>query len=202
GARVGWGPGSGARAVSADLAKPAGPPRQGGRIRVAGISSSTADTLDPARGSLSTDYVRHNMLYSGLTQFDAQLRPQPALAEAIETDDRAAWTIRLKKGVEFHDGSSLTANDVVYSLMRHKEPALGSKVKTIADQIAEVRAVGPLEVQIRLTGPNADFPLILATSHFGIIKDGTTDFRTANGCGPYRLKAFTPGVRTLVARNP
>jgi peptide/nickel transport system substrate-binding protein len=197
---AGCGPGEQAPAVT-QTAKPAGPPRQGGRIRVAGISSSTADTLDPAKGSLSTDYVRHNMLYSGLTQFDGRLIPQPALAEALETDDRATWTIRLRKGVEFHDGSSLTAGDVVYSLLRHKEPALGSKVKTIADQIVEVRATGPLEVQLRLSGPNADFPSILATSHFAIIKDGTSDFRTANGCGPFRLKAFVPGVRTVVTRN-
>ena len=64
-------------------------------------------------------------------------------------------------------------------------------MKTVADQIAEARATGPLEVQVRLTGPNADFPSILATSHFLIVKDGTTDFRTAVGCGPYRLKVFT-----------
>jgi peptide/nickel transport system substrate-binding protein len=197
---VGCGP-SGGEPVPAKQARPAGPPRRGGRIRVAGISSSTADTLDPAKGALSTDYVRHNMLYSGLTQFDERLTPQPALAEAVETTDRATWTFRLRKGVEFHDGSSLTADDVVYSLLRHKEPALGSKVKSVADQIVEARATGPLEVQLRLSGPNADFPAILATSHFLIVKDGTTDFRHAVGCGPFRLKAFAPGVRTVAARN-
>src|SRR6201981_422043 len=58
-------------------------PRKGGRIRVAGVSSSTADTLDPAKGALSTDYARHYMIYSGLTQFDSSLTPQPALAEEI-----------------------------------------------------------------------------------------------------------------------
>ncbi|HEV7448778.1 MAG TPA: hypothetical protein VGO18_39805, partial [Steroidobacteraceae bacterium] len=60
-----------------------GTPRPGGRIRVASVSSSTADTLDPAKGVLSTDYARLYMVYSGLTQFDSTLTAQPALAEEI-----------------------------------------------------------------------------------------------------------------------
>jgi peptide/nickel transport system substrate-binding protein len=180
----------------------AGQPRRGGRIRVASISSSTSDTLDPAKGALSTDYVRHFMLYSGLTEFDPHLTPHPALAESIESADRVRWVIRLRKGVEFHDGSNLTADDVVYSLLRHKDPAVGSKVKTIADQILEVRATGPLEVEVRLSGPNADLPSILATSHFLIVNHDATAFRSAVGTGPYRLRQFAPGVRTVVSRNP
>ena len=176
-------------------------PRRGGRIRVASVSSSNADTLDPAKGALSTDYVRHYMLYSGLTQFDAKLTPQPALAETIESRDRTVWRIKLRRGVQFHDGSSLTPADVVYSLMRHKDPATASKVKSIAQQIQAVKAVGPGEVEVRLDAPNADLPTILATSHFLIVKDGARDFRTANGCGPYRCKVFKPGVRTIGVRN-
>ncbi|HEX7761688.1 MAG TPA: ABC transporter substrate-binding protein [Caulobacteraceae bacterium] len=176
-------------------------PRRGGRIRVASISSSTADTLDPAKGALSTDYVRHYMIYSGLTQFDAALTPRPALAETIESRDRTLWRIKLRKGVQFHDGKTLTADDVVYSLLRHKNPATASKVKAIAAQFQEVKAVGPNEVEVRLTGPNADLPTILATSHFLIVKNGAADFRTAVGAGPYRLKLFKPGVRTIVVRN-
>ena len=177
-------------------------PRRGGRIRVATLSSSTADTLDPAKGALSTDYVRHYMLYSGLTQFDSRLTPRLALAESIETRDRVVWRIRLRQGVQFHDGKTLTAADVVYSLMRHKDPLTGSKVKTVAEQIVEARAIGTDDVQVRLASANADLPSILATSHFLIVKDGARDFRTAVGCGPYRLKLFKPGVRTIVSRNP
>jgi peptide/nickel transport system substrate-binding protein len=177
-------------------------PRRGGRVRVASVSSSTADTLDPAKGALSTDYARHYMLYSGLTQFDSNLTPQPALAEEIHESERSLWTLKLRKGVVFHDGKPLTPADVVYSLLRHKNPATASKMKAIAAQFEEVRATGPDEVQIRLSAANADLPAILAVSHFLIIQDGTTDFRTAMGTGPYRCKDFNPGVRTLGARNP
>jgi peptide/nickel transport system substrate-binding protein len=56
-------------------------------------------------------------------------------------------------------------------------------------------------VELRLTGPNADLPSILATSHFLIVRNGVSDFRTAVGTGPYRCKLFKPGVRTIGTRN-
>jgi peptide/nickel transport system substrate-binding protein len=177
-------------------------PKKGGRIRAATTSSSTADTLDPAKGALATDYTRHNMFYSGLTQLDGTLTPQPALAEEIRNDKATVWTFKLRKDVKFHDGSPLTPADVVYSLTRHKDAATGSKVKTVADQFAEVKASGPDEVQVKLAGPNADLPVILAASHFLIVKDGAKDFSaTANGTGPFKLKDFKPGVRSVAVRN-
>src|SRR3984893_15478836 len=149
-----------------------GTPKRGGRIRVGSVSSSTADTLDPAKGALSTDYARLYMIYSGVTQFDSALTAQLALAEEIHDSGRILWTFKLRKEVQSHDGKPLTPADVVYSLLRHKNPATASKVKTIAEQFQEVRATGPNEVQIRLTGANADLPAILATSHFLIVQDG------------------------------
>ncbi|HAF42232.1 MAG TPA: ABC transporter substrate-binding protein [Sphingobium sp.] len=199
---IGAGLGLGAGLLLPDAALAASKPRRGGRIRVAGLSSSTADTLDPAKGALSTDYVRHYMLYSGLTVMGADLIARPALAERIVSDDQIVWHVRLRRGVTFHDGATLTSQDVVWSLLRHKDAAIGSKMATIAEQFAQVKAAGPLDVVIRLTGPNADLPAILAQSHFLILRAGTKDFRTANGTGPYMVTQFRPGVRTLVRRNP
>ncbi|MDE2262624.1 MAG: ABC transporter substrate-binding protein [Gammaproteobacteria bacterium] len=184
------------------LAAAADTPRVGGRIRVASVASSLVDTLDPAKGALSTDYARQYMVYSGLTQFDSRLGAQPGLAEQITSDDATLWTVKLRSGVEFHDGKPLTPADVVYSLLRHKDPAVASQAFTIAQQFADVRASGPDQIQIRLTAANLDLPVILADAHFLIIKDGTTDFRTAVGTGPYRCVDFNPGVRTVGRRNP
>lgn len=177
-------------------------PRKGGRLRVATQSSSTADTLDPAKASLSTDYIRVHLFYSGLTSLDVKMAPQMALAEAFDTSDAITWTVRLRKGVRFHDGKPLTAADVVYSLNRHNDPAVGSKVASLAQQFDSVRAAGPGVVEIRLDGANADLPVILATAPFVIIPDGTTTFTKANGTGPFRCKEFTPGVRTVAVRDP
>lgn len=176
-------------------------PRRGGKIRIATQSSATSDTLDPAKTAHSTDYTRVHMFYNGLTSLDTKLAPEMVLAESMLTNDATVWVVKLRSGIRFHDGKPLTPADVVYSLMRHKDPATASKVKVIADQFDSVKAIGPNEVQIKLTGPNADLPVILATAQFLIIKDGTTNFTTANGTGAFKCKEFTPGVRTIAVRN-
>ncbi len=176
-------------------------PRRGGRIRVAGATAAATDTLDPAKQSNQTDYSRCNMVYNGLTSLDGSLTPQPALAESFTTKDAKTWVFTLRKGVSFHDGKALTPADVVYSVLRHKDPATASKAKVLADQIDSARATGPNEVTFVLTSPNADLPVILGTFHFHIVKEGTTDFNAGIGTGPYKLKEFKPGVRSLVVRN-
>jgi peptide/nickel transport system substrate-binding protein len=176
-------------------------PRRGGRIKVASATGSTADTLDPAKGANYTDYCRHYMFYNGLTTLDDTLVPRMSLAESFDTDDALSWVIKLRKDVVFHDGQPFTSADVVYSLTRHKDPQTGSKALSVARQLEEVRASGPHEVRIRLSSPNADLPAILATSHFLIVRDGTTDFTTANGTGPFKSAEFQPGVRSVGVRN-
>jgi len=176
-------------------------PRRGGRIRVAGSTAAVSDTLDPAKQSNQSDYIRCNMSYNGLTSLDGSLTPQPALAEEILTKDATTWVFKLRKGVQFHDGKPLTPADVVFSLMRHKDPATASKAKVLADQIDEAKASGPNEVTVKLKAPNADFPVILGTFHFHIVKDGTTDFTAGIGTGPYKIKEFKPGVRSISVRN-
>jgi len=68
-------------------------PKKGGRIRVAVGAGSTADTLDPARGSNIADFVRHFMFYNCLTTIDDKLAPQMELAESITTKDAVTWTM-------------------------------------------------------------------------------------------------------------
>ncbi len=176
-------------------------PKRGGKIKVAGITASISDTMDPAKQSNQSDYIRGNMFYNGLTVLDDRLAPQPALAEEFTTQDAKTWTFKLRKGVTFHDGKPLTPADVIFSIMRHKDPATASKAKSLADQIAEVKESGPNEVQVLLSTPNADLPVILGTFHFHIVKAGTTDFNAAIGTGPYKLKVFEPGVRCIGVRN-
>lgn len=187
--------------AAAATAAQAQTPRKGGRITVASTTSGVNDTLDPARQSNQTDYARGFMFYNGLTVLDGSLTPQPALAEQFSTQDAKTWVFKLRKGVTFHDGKPLAPADVVFSLMRHKDPATASRAKVLADQIESVTATGPLEVTVRLTSANADLPAILGTFHFHIVKDGTTDFNAGIGTGPYKVKEFKPGVRSVAVRN-
>ena len=192
--------GGGLLSVSAS-ALAADTPKKGGSIRVAYDAGSVSDTLDPAVGSTGSDYIRFFMFYSGLTQFDESLTPQMNIAESVSTSDAKTWIIKLRQGVTFHDGKPLAPADVVYSLLRHKNPQTASKVKTLADQFTDIKASGPSEVTMVLDVPNADLPAILATPQLVIVKDGTTNFSTAIGTGPYKVKSFKPGVSTVGVRN-
>jgi len=176
-------------------------PRRGGRLRVAVMGMSVADSLDPAKGVHTGDYSRMFMFYSGLTEFDAHFNVVNGLADTLESDDATTWHVRLKPGVQFHDGRTLHAEDVAFSLTRQKDPATASKVKAMADTIASVRVIDPTQLDITLTAPNVDFPAYLAVLLFVIIARDTRDFATANGTGPFVCQTFTPGGRTLAVRN-
>lgn len=176
-------------------------PVKGGALKAAGWSSSTADTLDPAKASLSTDYVRCCSFYNRLTFLDQKGEVNMELAESIDTKDAQTWTVKLRKGVTFHDGKPLTADDVVYSLKRHLDKSVGSKVAKIAAQMTGFKAVDKTTVEITLVSPNADLPTILAMHHFMIVADGTTDFSKGNGTGAFVCKQFEPGVRSIGLRN-
>ena len=176
-------------------------PSKGGHLKIAGFSASTADTLDPAKASNATDYSRICALYNRLTFIDGTGQTTMELADSIESADAKVWTVKLRQGVTFHDGKSLTAKDVAFSLMRHLDPAVGSKVNALAKQIESVKAVDDLTAEITLVAPNADLPTILALHHFMIVSDGTTDFSKGNGTGGFILKEFQPGVRSVMTRN-
>ncbi|MCP4379097.1 MAG: ABC transporter substrate-binding protein, partial [bacterium] len=141
---------SGGTILSSAYAAVGATPVSGGFIKVAGATSSTADTLDPAKASNSTDYSRICAIYNRLTFLDSTGAVQMELAESVDSSDAKTWTVKLRKGVTFHSGKSLTAQDVVYSLNRHLDEAVGSKVNSIAAQIDSVTAADNRTVTIDL----------------------------------------------------
>ncbi|MGO4851817.1 ABC transporter substrate-binding protein [Phaeovulum sp. W22_SRMD_FR3] len=183
-------------------AQTAATPKKGGHLVTALWHGSTADTLDPAKAASAPDYIRCASSYNRLTFLDENSEIQMELAERIDTDDAQTWTVHLKPGITFHDGSTLTSADVVFSLARHLDEATGSKVNSIAKQMSEITAIDPLTLRIVLSSPNADLTTILALNHFMIVKDGTTDFNKGIGTGPFIVETFEPGVRSVHQRNP
>ncbi|EPZ3942687.1 ABC transporter substrate-binding protein [Klebsiella pneumoniae] len=177
-------------------------PTQGGKLRAAVSNASATDTLDPAKGSNSADYIRQFMFYSGLTELDKSMAVNNALAESIDSSDGITWQIKLRNGVLFHDGKPLTADDVVWSLSRHKDPAVASNAFKLAEQFSVIKAVNPQEVQLVLSAANFDLPAMLATSPFLILQQNTKDFTKGVGTGPFVCKSFTPGVSSVGTRNP
>jgi peptide/nickel transport system substrate-binding protein len=144
-------------------------------------------------------------LYEPLVQLSPDARIAYVLASAMTPRDRAAteWLIQVRPGVRFHDGTPLTASDVVYTLKRiisNKYSAI--KVLGPVDA-AGIRAAGPLTVLVPMTRPFATLPEQLAgilTAQ--IVPEGFTATSRPNGTGPFRYQSFTPGQRSVFARNP
>jgi peptide/nickel transport system substrate-binding protein len=128
--------------------------------------------------------------------------------EAAETWSSSAgatvWTFNLRKGVEFSNGKSLTAEDVVASLNLHRGEKSRSGAKGIFSSVTDIRAVGKSTVVITLSSGTVDFANSLTDHHVNIMpsKDGEADWRSGIGVGPYILEAFEPGVRALLKRAP
>jgi len=177
-------------------------PKRGGRVRCAMTTQGPNDTLDPQLFTSSIDFVRGRTHYNGLVQLDDRLVPQPELAETFTPNsDATEWTFNLRRGVEFHDGSPLTADDVVWSLNRHLGEDSKSKVKVLVSTVKAWRKVDSQTVVAELTAPNADLPAVLGTHHFRILKADTTDFQNPVGTGPFRLDRFEPGRGSTHVRN-
>lgn len=176
-------------------------PVLGGKMRAGIANASAIDTLDPAKGNNTGDYTRQFMFYSGLTELNAKNEVHPALAESIDSEDGKVWKIKLRSGVTFHNGKALTADDVVWSLARHKDPEVGSSAFKLAEQFAKITAISSSEVNLELTQANVDLPIMLATSYFLIVPKDTKDFSKGIGTGPFILKDFRPGITTVGTKN-
>ncbi len=177
-------------------------PKKGGNIRFAWDLHGPSDTLDPILFTSSLDYGRGRLNYNNLCRFREDLTVGPELATEWEANkDVTEWTFKLRKGVEWHDGSKFSADDVIYSMNRHLGEDSASKAKVLVADVKEWVKVDDLTVKAKMSAPNAELPIILGTFHFKIVKNGTTDFQNPTGTGPYVLKEFKPGVRSVHARN-
>ncbi|WP_170437037.1 ABC transporter substrate-binding protein [Ruegeria arenilitoris] len=179
--------------------------------------SGDALTLDPhSQNEGPTHTVRHQM-YEPLIIRDTSGAFEPALATdwAPSESDPNVWVFNLRQGVKFHDGADFTAEDVVFSINRAKQP--NSDMKELINSIVEVRAVDDHTIEIETDGPNPILPANL-TDLF-IMDKGWTEANNAvnvqdfeggeitfatvnvNGTGPYKLVSREPDVKTVMERN-
>ena len=143
-------------------------------MRWAGNVQGPDDQLDPILFTSGTDYTRGRVIYNNLCQLDASLTPQPELAESFEPNANATeWTFKIRKGVTFHDGSKLTADDIVYSMNRHLGEDSPSVFKTVVASVKEWKKTGEYEAKAIMNSPNSDLPAILGLFQAKIVKNGT-----------------------------
>ncbi len=143
-------------------------------------------------------------VYEGLLQITDRGSIRPALASTYSVSkDGKTYTFNLKSA-RFHDGSRMTANDVVWSLRRLIDPnsPVTPDLKGQFDRIASIKSSGPSTVVVTLKTRDNDFEFNLTQRGGAIFKAGTSSFASkANGTGPYRLKSWNRGTSVTLERN-
>ncbi|MER8961743.1 ABC transporter substrate-binding protein [Mesorhizobium sp. M0701] len=177
-------------------------PKKGGHFKIGVGSGSTSDSLDPTRYLESFMYIFAHGLHGYLTEIDPDGNLIGELAESWEpSKDAKTWTFKLRPGVEFHNGKTLTADDVIASINHHRGEESTSGAKVVVNAVEEIGADGPGTVVISLREANVDFPYLL--EHFQLpimpVKDGKPDL-SGVGCGGYLLDSIDYGVKATSKR--
>lgn len=178
-------------------------PRKGGIFRLAVADFDTADTLDPqineTRFMMQLQYQLRNCLIE--IGSDGKLVPELA-TEWGSNDALTEWTFKLRDGVEFHNGKTMAADDVVWSLNLHRGPQTISEAKALFAAVSDITATAPDEVKVTLSAPNAGFPSLLALINMLIVPADDMDFGKGIGTGGYTLDSYEPGIGSRVTRFP
>lgn len=178
--------------------------------------SGDALTLDPYALNEGPTHALAHQIYEPLIIRDALGKAVPTLAESWTiTSDPQVWEFKLRRGVTFHDGSPFTADDVIYSFNRARQPT--SDMKGLLASVEVMTKVDDFTLRIKTRGPNPIFPsnlvnlMIMSRSwteknHAGTVQDFKAKgdnyaVRNANGTGPYILVSREPDVKTVLKRN-
>ncbi|MER5886270.1 ABC transporter substrate-binding protein [Streptomyces sp. NPDC001941] len=186
----------------ASFALSAGTPRPGGETgSFSWALYAEPPTLDY---TMAFDYPQNTILSNvceSLMRWTPGLAVEPGLARRASSPDPRTWVYDLRPGVRFHDGRTMTADDVVFSLDRQRDPDNAAAWAQNFENVTSVRATGPLQVTVRLKKPDSQFPQFMATaagavaSKAAVTRSGR-DYGTSGGLGctgPYALGTWRKG---------
>ena len=172
-----------------------------------GVSLET-NSIDPMFSTTSSNAMLARHFFDELVLQDEQQRLKPGLALSWQSVSPTIWEFHLRPGVTFHDGSTLTAEDVAFSL--HRAPTVSSAAAfgVYTRAITEVEIVDPLTIRIHSAAPYPlapyDLSVVPIISHRIGEAVTTADFnsgKAAIGTGPFRFVRWVPGDRVEMARN-
>jgi peptide/nickel transport system substrate-binding protein len=173
-------------------------------------------TMDPYSQNEQLTNNVNGQIYETLVNRDRQLNIVPVLAMSWQQVSPMVWRFKLRPNVKFHDGTPLTADDVVFSIERAKHP--NSQLRQYANAAGTPVKIDDLTVELRQEKPN---PILL--EHLTTVqmmskvwsmknkaekpldfknKEETFASRNANGTGPYMLVSREPDIKTVLKRNP
>ncbi len=178
------------------VAVPVTAQKRGGTIVVG--NDDDAVGLDPhlSFAFASSNFYEH--VYTGLTRFNAKMEIEPDLATAWEIPNPTTYVFKLRRGVKFHNGREMTADDVKYSIDRIRDAKSGSPVRDTYASVETVEVVDKHPVRLRLAKPDGSL-LSLMTGRASYVvpreeveKHGNLQ-KVAVGTGPFRLVEHVPG---------
>ena len=159
--------------------------------------------MDPYDGNRFWPAI--NMVFDRLIGVDKDFNPIPELAtEWSSNADLTEWTLTLREGVKFHDGSEFDSADAVYSIGRMVDPEFDSPVRAVLGIIESAAAPDPQTLVLRLSAPEADLPLLLADYRALMTPEGSADTVGDNpiGTGPFKMEKLDPeGTSRFVANT-
>jgi peptide/nickel transport system substrate-binding protein len=183
-----------------------GTPKRGGNFRLGVTGGGSKDLFDGQNIITKPDQARLVSAFETLLTFDDNYQlTTDGLAESYTQDNSKQYTIHLRQGVEFQNGKTMTADDVIYSIQRiaTKSNGLTGYSATGTMDVAGIKALDKYTVLLPLISPDATIPQTLASYTFGIVPVGYQAYPHPQiGTGAYKLKSFTPGQQSVSERNP
>jgi len=177
--------------------------QSGGVLRIA--MSANLRNLDPAKVTIGEEFAHVVFVFNGLTRMRIDQSIEPELAESWTfSPDLKTWEFKLRRGVLFHHGREMVANDVITTYRRILDPATGAVSRTNYDMIQSMEAPDPHTVIFKLSYPYGGFADILSDRQVKIIPADRIDDLATNpiGTGPFMFRSYAPGDRIIYARNP
>jgi peptide/nickel transport system substrate-binding protein len=182
--------------------------KRGGNFRIGIGGGSDKEAIDAQNSVLDPDAARLVAIFEGLTYYDENYKLQMGLAEEFSSTNAKVWTIKIRPGVEFHNGKTLTADDVVYSIKRMLDKKLAlyatSQIAGSVDPNG-IKKMDKNTVRLTLLAPNSVLPDAFGQYFMNIVPVGYKSLKLGGkqiGTGPYLFKTFTPGQRSVHPRNP
>ncbi|MBZ9821202.1 ABC transporter substrate-binding protein [Mesorhizobium sp. CA4] len=199
--RIGMAAGFGAAPSLARAGAPGATIRVGSSVPAAAIDPVT---IADAGGLLVMQQVAEFLCVDG-----PDLVLKPALAESWSPNtDGTVWTFKLRKGVRFHSGGEMKAEDVVASIDRLADPANSSNALSVFSGILQkgaTKKVDDYTVEFHLDAPNGNFPYMVSSDNYNAViipasyKGGYE--QSFDGTGPFKLEKYTPKVGASFVRN-
>lgn len=175
---------------------------RGGTLRIGATGGTSSDTLNADTEVNNTDVVRAPLLYDSLVGLSNECEPVLQLAEEITPNkDATSWTVRVRKGVSFHNGKPLTAEDVLYTFQQMMSNKWNGSVNYTLIDLNSSRVLDAHTVRFAFKSSFSTFVEELAGANGSAILPVGYNSHHPIGTGPFRFKSFQPGVRSVFVRN-